>query len=104
MWKVQDLVNKAGKVVIPHILFIHAWSGCDTTSATYGHGKPILLKEMKESEELRQISFLMTNPEATVEATAGTRLYVLLYGGRTNDSLNSLRYSKYMEMVSTSKE
>ena len=60
VWKVQDLVNKAGKVVIPHILFIHAWSGCDTTSATYGHGKTILLKKMKESEELRQISFLMT--------------------------------------------
>ncbi|CAB4029738.1 Hypothetical predicted protein [Paramuricea clavata] len=42
VWKVQDLVNKAGKVVTSHLLFIHAWSGCDTTSATYGHGKTSL--------------------------------------------------------------
>ena len=53
VWKVQDLINKAGKVVIPDILFLNAWSGCDITSATYGYGKTIFLK-MKESEELRQ--------------------------------------------------
>lgn len=46
----------------------------------------------------------MTNPEATVEqiGKAGIRLYVVLYGGKEDDSLNSLRYSKYMQMVSTS--
>jgi hypothetical protein len=105
VWKVQDIVNKAGKVVTSHLLFIHAWSGCDTTSATYWHGKTGLLKKMKESEELQRIYFLMIDHEATVEqiGKAGIRLYALLYCGRTNDSLNSLRYSKYMEMVSTSK-
>lgn len=104
MWKVPDLVNKAGEVLTSHLLFIHAWSGCDTTSATYGHGKTSLLKKITESEELQQISFLMTNPEATVEqiGKAGIRLYVVLYGGKEDDSLNSLRYSKYMQMVSTS--
>ena len=105
VWKIQDLVQKAGKLVTSHLLFIHAWSGCDTTSATYGHGKTSLLKKIQQSEELQQISLLMTDPEATVEqiGKAGIRLYVILYGGRVDDSLNSLRYAKYMEMVSTSK-
>ena len=35
----SDLVTKAGKVVIPHLLFVHALSGCDTVSATFGQGK-----------------------------------------------------------------
>ena len=48
----------------------------------------------------------MTDPEATVEqiGKAGIRLYLVLYGGRAADSLNGLRYAKYMEMVSTSKK
>ena len=47
----------------------------------------------------------MTDPEATVEqiGKAGIRLYVVLYGGRADDSLISLWYAKYTEMVSTSK-
>ena len=34
---------------------------------------------------------------------AGTRLFVITYGGKEDDSLNSLRYTKFMEMVSSSK-
>ena len=56
-YKIRDLVSKAGKnTVITNLPFIHAWSGCDTTSVTYGHGKATLLKKMKESEEVRHIS------------------------------------------------
>jgi len=43
-----------------HILFIHAWSGCDTTYAIFGQGKPTLLKKIKESQEFQQIS--MSDP------------------------------------------
>ena len=105
VWKIQDLINKAGKVVTSHLLFIHAWSGCDTTSATCGHGKTTLLNKLKKSEELQEISTLMSNPEATAEQVgkAGIRLFVILYGGREDDSLNSLRFTKFMDMVSTNR-
>ena len=55
------------------------------TSATFGHGKTRLLK---------RISSLKSEHSATAEqiGKAGTRLYVLTYGGRQEDSLNSLRY------------
>ena len=39
MWKIEDSVISAGDVITSHILFIHAWSGCDSTSALYGQGK-----------------------------------------------------------------
>ena len=38
-WNIENLVKEAGEVVKSHILFIHAWSGCDTTSAICGQGK-----------------------------------------------------------------
>ena len=38
MWKIEDLVEATGDTITSHILFIHAWSGCDTTSAIYGQG------------------------------------------------------------------
>lgn len=39
MWRIEDLVKSTGDVITSHILFIHAWSGCDTTSALFGQGK-----------------------------------------------------------------
>ena len=38
IWKIEDLVKSTGDVITSHILFIHAWSGCDTTSAMFGQG------------------------------------------------------------------
>ena len=46
-WKIQDLVATAGDVVISNLLFIHALSGCDTTCATFGHGKTALFRNLK---------------------------------------------------------
>ena len=38
--KVSGLVvSKAGTIVLAHILFIHACTGCETTSATFGQEK-----------------------------------------------------------------
>ena len=38
-WKIGNLVKEAGEVATSHILFVHAWSGCDFTSAIYGQGE-----------------------------------------------------------------
>ena len=47
----------------------------------------------------------MCNPKASQEeiGQAGLRLFVILYGGKQHDSLNGLRYVKFMEMVSSCK-
>ena len=36
IWRISDLVEQAGPFITSHLLFLHAWSGCDTTSATFG--------------------------------------------------------------------
>ena len=55
MWKIRDVVAEVGDVVQAHLLFVHAWSGYDTTSATFGQGKTALLKKMKNFNKLQQI-------------------------------------------------
>lgn len=86
-----NLISKAGKLLTSHLLFIHAWSGCDTTSATFGMGKTILVKKIQSSEEVQQISVLIGNHHMTEEeiGKAGTRLFVILFGGKQEDSLTS---------------
>ena len=38
-WKIENLVKEAEEIVTNQILLIHAWLGCDTTSAIYGQGE-----------------------------------------------------------------
>ena len=33
VWRIRDLVAKARTLVVSHLLFLHAWSGCDSASA-----------------------------------------------------------------------
>ena len=106
IWKICDLVTEAGPIVTSNLLFLHAWTGCDTTSATFGHGKTALLKKLKQSAELQDLASVMNDVEADSEmiGEAGCKLFILMYGGKKNDSLSNLRYVKYMQMVTSSKK
>ena len=105
MWRVQDLIANAGELLTSHILFVHAWSGCDTTSATFGQGKTFLLKKFhgKGFEELQHISSIFSQSQITAEdvGRAGSRVFVNLYGGKNGQSLNNLQYYKYMDAVAS---
>ena len=46
LWKFNDIVAKADQLITSHLLFLHAWSGYDTTSATFGHKRTSLLKRI----------------------------------------------------------
>ena len=85
VWKIHDLISKAGKIVTDHLLFIHAWTGCDTTSATFGHGKANLLKKI---QEIQRIAHLMYNYSVMPEevSRAGKRLFLIIFGGKDGDS------------------
>ena len=38
-WRVKDVSENVDECILDKILFLHAWSGYDTTSGTYGMGK-----------------------------------------------------------------
>ena len=86
-----------------YLIFVHAFSGCDTTSAVYGRGKLLILKLLEKSKAAREEAdvFFQKNvsPEAVFED--GRKIFAMLYGGKNSSSLTCLRYIKYMKKASS---
>ena len=57
-WNIASLFPRLDKVK-DHILFIHAVTGCDTTSAPYGKGKKSFLNQILKSKVLQFLSMTM---------------------------------------------
>ena len=90
-WNIKELQPSIASVK-EHLLFVHAWSGCDTTSATYGKGKPSFLKMVQKTEQLQSISEKMNDYWATKEeiSEAAASTFEIVYGGKSK-SLTSMR-------------
>ena len=84
-----------------YLTFVHAFGGCNTTSAVYAQGKLFRLKLLEKSKAAREEAdvFMQKNvsPEAVCEA--GRKMFVMLYGGK--NSLTYLKYIKHMKMASS---
>ena len=50
VWRIYNLIAKGGTLVTSHLLFIHALSGCDTITDTFGQGKTN--QKIQASEEV----------------------------------------------------
>ena len=88
---------------VRYLPFIHAWSGCDTTSAIYGHGKLSFFKKFERStlhkdlDKLVQI-FVEDGHSPEEVDTVGKRLMALVYGDESAE-LTRLRYTRYQAMI-----
>lgn len=88
------------------ILFLHAVSGCDTTSAPFGIGKNKVMQIYSKNPDLSEILAIFKDPEATPTQIAddGEKFLVKLYGGTIElDSLEELRYRIFSTAVAKSK-
>ena len=52
--RVKDVVEKSGDHIAEYLLFAHAFTGCDTTSAIYKFGKTSLFKKLSTSSTLKK--------------------------------------------------
>ncbi len=97
-WHVQSVVTT---LPIPSdlILLVHAWGGCDTTSATYGKGKMKIMQTLK-SKSLQETVSCFGNVEATQEdiGRAGNSVMLSIFNGK-RETLTALRYAEWHMMV-----
>ena len=85
-----------------HILFLHAITGCDTTSALYGQGKVKTLKlAQKNVENMSSYMNVFAQTSSTHEdvATAGEQFMLKLYGAERFATLNKYRHMAYKRLV-----
>ena len=92
-WSIRKIVNIIEPVVKKHILFLHAWTGCDTTSSIYGQGKTSLIKKIMSSKELQRHAEIISDPwaEENEVVQAGEIFFITMYGGKFTDTLNTFR-------------
>ena len=83
---VGRIANCLERNVLKYLLFIHAWGGCDTTSATFNQGKTAILKLVeKGSGNVLDICSVFDNSSSTEEeiTEAGINLFLIMYGKKT---------------------
>ncbi len=87
------------------ILFYHAFSGCDTTSAIFNKGKLKVTSLLHKHPSLRASISVFRNINTTSDevSQAGENVFIALYGGTNSTSLNDVRYEFYGRSITKSK-
>ena len=107
-WSIKESCNSLPPGMQKVLPFIHAFSGCDTTSAIFGFGKLTVWKKFKgcyilfeyfkletflgSPKLLEMASTFMEDSAVEKLPDIGDKLFVSLYGSKERDSLASLRY------------
>lgn len=89
-----------------NIIFLHAFSGCDTTSSLFNKGKMKLCSLVEKNAQLDAIIGVYKDKEARAEEIedAGARFLVTLYGGDMDkESLEDIRYKLFVKSSIKSK-
>lgn len=81
------------------MVFLHAFSGCDTTSALFNQGKIKCTNVLRKNRDLNELVQVFKNqnddPEIIVEAGECFLLALYDYSGVKSISLNNYRYTSF---------
>ena len=102
IWDIKSTKNRLGLDTCKLLPVVHAISGCHTTSRLFGVGKSNALKRLTNDRFTRQARiFLDENATKDDVIQAGENALLVLYKGNTGEGLNSLRYRRFHEKVSS---
>ena len=99
-WDIKAVKEKLGLEVCHFLPFIHALTGCDTTSRFYGIGKGIALKKLEADPHFKQQAEVFTGSSTKEEIVqAGEEAISCLYSGFPGENLNKLRCRRFCSKV-----
>ena len=55
------------KPILEFLTFLHAFTGCDTTSATFGFGEVSIMRALEKKKFIRDAARVFLNPGSTQE-------------------------------------
>lgn len=85
-----------------HILFIHAFTGCDTTSTFYNRGKLAFVKTVESRADVQKAAeiFKKKNVQLTELAEAGVKCVLALYKApESKKNFDLFRYTTFIKKV-----
>ena len=79
--------------MVDSLLFVHAATGCDTTSAVYRKGKRVPFRKLQAQPALCTAVQVFNDPQASKNAVAaaGEAFLCVVYGGKIDDNLDVKR-------------
>jgi hypothetical protein len=103
IWSICDIKRKLDPTVTRNLLFLHAILGCDTTSRLHGICKGSSLKKILTNKDLVEAAMVFDRENAlpTEIAAAGEKALLVMYSAKSGNSLNSLRYQKFIDKTSS---
>ena len=83
------------------MLFIHGWSGCDTTSSLFKHGKLELYNDIMKCDRLAAIAEEMNSTDISQIRIGdlGAEIFCRQFGDMNGKDLTTLRHSKFQVMI-----
>ncbi|CAH0381987.1 unnamed protein product [Bemisia tabaci] len=90
-----------------HVLFLHAFSGCDTNSAIFGKGKMALCNLIEKNEDIQDFAGHFKDKGSTFNSISesGSKILSRLYGAnKKNDSLDKFRFHLFKKNSLTGKK
>ncbi|KAJ8364405.1 hypothetical protein SKAU_G00132360 [Synaphobranchus kaupii] len=104
-FKVYDinlLKEILGHDMCSQLMFIHAVTGCDTTSRIFGIGKKTAFQKFVKGDPVLQSfanAFTVPNQTPEVIDDLGSQVMAVLFGGKCTDSLATMRYNIFSKRV-----
>ena len=93
-YHINSLQARLGKNTCCQLLFVHAFTGCDSTSRIFGVGKKAAFEKIINGHSV-MIScadqFLIPNQERELIQKIGIQAMVVLFGGKGGESLTTTR-------------
>ena len=102
VYNINLLKETLGKDLCNELRFIYAYSGCDSTSRIFGIDKKSAIQKLVKSDPVMKScasAFILQNKSPEDISYLGESLMVDLFGGKSNDTLSSLRHVIFTKKV-----
>ena len=106
VYNIKVLKQVLGKAVCNDLLFLHAFTGCDSVSRVFEIGKKSRFQRIINREKtMKDCSKAFSRPKQTqdVVETNGSKAMIALFNGDQKDSLASIRYNMLCKKVARAK-
>ena len=106
VYNIKVLKQVLGEAVCNDLLFLHAFTGCDSVSRVFGIGKKFgfqrIIKREKTMKDCSE-AFSLPNQSQDVVESNGCKAMIALFNADQKDSLASIRYNMLCKKVARAK-
>ena len=95
VYNINRMKQVLGNKLCTHLLFLHSFTGCDSTSRVYGIGKKSIFQKVVKNDPVLGLcadTFTSRGVTPTQIENLGCQAMTVVFGGESTCSLSALRY------------